>query len=224
MFWKQAHTVVGKNKMSEIEIELKSAIEELKKSKERKFNQTVDLIINLQKYDVKKQPLNLFVRVPHKIKDKKVAGFLETPNEFIDTITLAEFVKFKDKSKLKGLVKKYDFFISQAKLMPKVATAFGRFLGPAGKMPSPQLGLILDADEKSINDLKEKINTSVRIRLKEPSVKVAIGKQDMKTEDLVENCIAVINELLKNLPREKENIRNIEIKLTMTKPIKLHSK
>ena len=210
--------------MSEMENQLKVAIEELKSSKERKFNQTVDLIVNLQKYDVRKNPLNLFIRVPHKIKDKKVAGFLETNSKFVYTISPWEFIKYKDKNKIKSLVKKYDFFIAQAKLMPKVATAFGRVLGPAGKMPSPQLGIILDADEKSINDLKEKINTSVRIRLKEPSVKVAIGKQDMKTEDLVENCMAVFNELLKNMPREKENLKNVEIKFTMTKPIKIKVK
>ena len=210
--------------MSEIETQLKSALEELKKGKERKFNQTVDLIVNLQKYDLKKHPLNLFVRVPHKTKDKKVAGFLETDNKFIDTILEQDFVKYRNKAKLRRFVKEYDFFIAQAKLMPKVATAFGRALGPAGKMPSPQLGIILNADEKAIADLKEKINTSIRIRLKEPSIKVPIGKQDMKNEDLVENAMTIINELIKNMPREKENIKNIEIKLTMTKPIKIQVK
>jgi len=208
--------------MAEIETQLKESLEELRKnSKERKFNQTVDLVVNLQKYDIKKNPLNLFIRVPHKTKEKKVAGFLEVNSKFIDTILEQDFVKYKDKNKLRSLVKTYDFFIAQAKLMPKVATAFGRALGPSGKMPSPQLGILLNADEKSIAELKEKINTSVRIRLKEPSIKVPIGKQNMTDEDLIENAMAIINELLKNLPREKENIHNIEIKFTMTKPIKI---
>jgi len=30
-------------------------------------------------------------------------------------------------------------------------------LGPAGKMPSPQLGIILNADEKTIEELKKKL-------------------------------------------------------------------
>ena len=57
--------------MTEFEEELKKALKELRKTKERKFNQTVDLIINLQKFDFKKTPINIFVNVPHKIKDKK---------------------------------------------------------------------------------------------------------------------------------------------------------
>jgi large subunit ribosomal protein L1 len=207
--------------MAEIETQLKTGLEELRKGKERKFNQTVDLIVNLQKYDIKKTPLNLFISIPHKIKDKKIGGFLETPSKFIDTITENDFKKYKDKNTLKHLVNKYDFFISQVKLMPKVATTFGRILGPAGKMPSPQLGIIVDANEKSISDLKEKINTSIRIRLKEPSIKVPIGKQDMNDSDIIENSMALINEVIKKLPRDKENIKNIEIKFTMTKPIKI---
>ena len=55
----------------ELKQELLKALDELRKNEERKFNQTADLIINLQKFDVKKQNLNLFLEVPYKIKDKK---------------------------------------------------------------------------------------------------------------------------------------------------------
>ncbi|MBS3084990.1 hypothetical protein J4411_03705 [Candidatus Pacearchaeota archaeon] len=205
----------------ELNEELKKALTELRKNDHKKFNQTVDLIVNLQKFEIKKTPLNLFIRIPHKSKDKKIAGFFESESQFIDTITDMDFKKYNDKKKLKKLVKEYDFFIAQSKLMPKVATTFGRVLGPAGKMPSPQLGIVLNADEKSINELKEKINTSLRIRAKEASIKVAVGKEDMKDEEIIENIIAVYNELVKTLPKDKENVKNIEVKFTMTKPIKI---
>jgi len=133
-----------------------------------------------------------------------------------------EFKKYSDKSKMKHLVSTYDFFIAQASLMPSVATNFGRVLGPTGKMPSPQLGIILNADEKTINELKNKINTSIKIKVKEPSIKIPIGKQSMKDEDIIENVMSVYNLLLKTLPRNKENIKNIEIKFTMTKPYKIY--
>lgn len=207
--------------MAELEAELKKALTELRTAKERKFDQTVDLVVNLQKFDVKKSNVNLFINVPHKVKDKKIAGFLEIKNKDIETITPNEFKKYNDKVELKRLIKRYDFFIAQASLMPSVATTFGRTLGPAGKMPSPQLGIILNADEKTINELKNRINTSVRIKIKEPSIKIPIGKQSMKDEDIIENIISVYNNLLKNLPRNKENIKNIEIKFTMTKPYKM---
>ena len=108
--------------------------------------------------------------------------------------------------------------------MPKVATAFGRVLGPAGKMPSPQLGIITNVNESSLEELKEKINNSVKIKTKEPSIKLAIGKQNMKNKDIAENVISVYNSVLKALPKGKENIKNLELKFTMTKPKKIEIK
>ncbi|OYT36664.1 hypothetical protein B6U91_00685 [Candidatus Pacearchaeota archaeon ex4484_71] len=208
--------------MTEFESKIKSAIEELKSSKKRKFDQTVDLVVNLQKFDVRKNPLNLFLKIPYKIKDKKVAAFLESKSTHVDTITFDEFKKYNNKKKLKDLVKKYDFFIAQASLMPKVATTFGRVLGPAGKMPSPQLGIILNADEKSINEIKEKVNNSVKIKIKEASIKLAVGKESMPNEEIFENINTIYKEIIKALPRNKENVKNIELKLTMSKPVKIN--
>ncbi len=211
---------VGGIKM-ELKQDLGKALIELRKGKERKFNQSVDLIINLQKFDIKKNQVNLFVSVPHKIKDKKICGFLEIKNKNVDTVTKSEFKNYSDKKELKKLIKKYDFFIAQASLMPIVATNFGRVLGPAGKMPSPQLGIMINVDDKTIDELKNKINSSVKIRTKESSIKVTVGKQSMKDNEIIDNIITIYNAILKVLPREKENIKNIEVKFTMTKPQKI---
>lgn len=206
----------------ELKEQLEKALKELRENnKQRKFIQTADLIINLQKFDVKKTPVNTFVFVPHKIKEKKVCAFLEVKNKDVPTITPSEFKKYSDKKEIKKLTKKYDFFIAQANLMPQVATTFGRVLGPAGKMPSPQLGILVNADEKNINETIAKINQSVRIRLKEPSLKISIAKENMGDKEIAENIISVYSALMKNLPRGKENIKNIEIKFTMTKPKKI---
>ena len=205
----------------EIQKELKLALEQLRKTKERKFNQTVDLIVNLQKFNIKKDMVNTFVSLPFKIKEKKIAAFLESKNEHVSTITPEEFKKYGDKKELKMLVRKYDFFIAQSSLMPKVATVFGKILGPAGKMPSPQLGILMDINPKVIAELKEKINRGVKLRAKEASIKLSIGKQSMKDEEIIENIMAIYNTLLKVLPKQKENIKNVEIKFTMTKPVKI---
>lgn len=210
--------------MVDIEQQLREALVELRKTEERKFVQTVDFIINLQKFDLKKTPISLLVKIPHKSKDKKVAGFFETKSQYVDTITEAEFKNYSEKNKLKHLARKYDFFIAQAKLMPKVATVFGKVLGPSGKMPSPQLGILLNADEKAIAEVKEKINTSIKIKLKEASIKLSIGKQNMKDSEIIENAMTIYNELLKHLPKERDNVKNLEIKFTMTKPIKIKIK
>lgn len=200
------------------------AIAEIRKQAEedkRKFVQTADLIINLKEFDIKKTSINTFVNLPHSLGEKKIAGFLEKKSNVVDTITKAEFEDFKDKKKSKKLVNEYDFFIANAKLMPTVASSFGRVLGPSGKMPSPQLGIVINEDEATIKALVKRIESVVKVRTKEPCIKVAIGKQSNKDEDLAENAMAVYNEVYKNLPRQKENLRNILIKFTMTKPVKV---
>jgi ribosomal protein L1 len=108
--------------------------------------------------------------------------------------------------------------------MPIVATTFGRALGPTGKMPSPQLGILVNVDDKVIKELIERINTSVKVRIKEASVKVSVGKQSMKDDDLIENIITIYNAVLKAMTKGKENIKNAEIKFTMTKPQKIKIK
>ena len=204
--------------------ELKKALLELRKEKKRNFNQSVDLIINLKKFDVKKNSINTFIKLPYKIKEKKIGAFLEVKNKNIETITSEEFKRYSDKKRLKKLVKDFDFFLAEAKLMPKVATTFGRVLGSAGKMPSPQLGIILETDDETISQLKEKINSSIKIKTKEPSIKIMAGKEDMKEEEIIENIITIYEAVEKKLPQGKLNIKNIEVKFSMTKPIKIEVK
>jgi len=202
----------------------KARKEEDSRHKKRTFNQSIDLIVNLKDFDIKRTPMNLLVALPHKVKDKKVAAFLEKKSAIVDTITKDEFKSYEDKLKLKKLIKNYDFFIANAKLMPAVATAFGRTLGPTGKMPSPQLGVLPPTeDEVAIKALLEKIDSVIKIRPKQPSIKVAIGKQDSSNEDIAENAYAVFNEIFKNLPKNRENLRSVLIKFTMGKPFKVEN-
>ncbi|MBU0958041.1 MAG: hypothetical protein KKF56_04505 [Nanoarchaeota archaeon] len=199
------------------------ALAELRKEKERKFDQTIDLIINLKNIDMRKESVSLFVPVPHKIKEVKVAGIFEKKSDLVDdTITATTLESLKDVKEIKKIAAQFDFFMANAKLMPKVASVLGRYLGPMGKMPSPQLGIVPPGeDAASIKDVKDKIDKSVKVKPKEPSIKVAIGKSSMKDEEIVANINAVEAGVIKALPRGKENIRNILIKFTMTKPIKV---
>jgi len=198
------------------------ALAELRKDKERKFDQTVDLIINLKNIDIRTQSPNLFVQVPHKIKNVKVAGIFEKKTDIVDTITSASLDKLKDIKEIKKIAAKYDFFMANAKFMPKVASVLGRYLGPLGKMPSPQLGIVPPTeDEAAIKAVKEKIDKSVKIKPKEPSIKVAIGKSSMKDEEIVDNINTIEASVIKALPNAKENVKNVLIKFTMGKPIKI---
>ena len=197
------------------------ALLEIRKQDKRKFEQSIDLIINLRKFDVKKNTINLFVTLPYIIKEKKVCGFIELKTNLINTISKAEFPKYNDKKKLKKLVKDYDFFIASAPNMPAVATTFGRVLGPAGKMPSPKLGILMNENEKEINNLLEKINSVTRVQAKEPSIKLVIGKESMKDEHIIDNIKSIYQAVLNELPNKKEQIKSVMIKSTMGKPVKI---
>ena len=198
--------------------------QESKQEPKRKFDQTVDLIVNLKEFDVKRSGFNVFVQLPNKIKEKKVAGFFEKDNKLVKTIKKDDFERYKEKKEIKKLVRNYDFFIANAKLMPAIATAFGRVLGPAGKMPNPQLGILPNEEEALIKPVLEKINSSVRIVVKEPSIKVGVAKQSLTDEQIAENSISVYKKILEKLPRGKDNLRNVKIKLTMSKPVRVEDK
>ena len=205
-------------------MELKEALNELRKLEKRNFDQSVDLIVNLRSIDLKRENVNAIIDLPHKIGEKKICAFLTKKSDLVDTVTPAEFQKYKDKNALQDIVKKYDFFIGSASVMPSVATTFGKILGPAGKMPSPQLGILMQENDNAIKALLEKISKSVKVRAREASIKLSIGKESMKDEQLLENAKEIYRGIANALPNKKENVRNVMIKLTMSKPIKVEVK
>lgn len=205
-------------------LEAVKKIREINKDKKRKFDQTVDLIVNLKEFNVRKEAFNIFIEVPNKVKDKKIAGFFEKNNSLIEVVKKDDFGKYKEKKDMKKLVRSYDFFISNAKLMPAVATAFGRILGPVGKMPSPQLGILTSEDDETIKNIIDKINSNVRIRVKEPSIKIGIAKESLDDDKIVENAVVVYKKILDTLPKKIDNIKNVKIKLTMEKPVEVEVK
>ncbi len=199
-------------------MEIKAALVELRKEKKRKFTQTVDLVMNLKNFDVRKEALNTFIFVPHG-SEKKLAAFFTKRSKLITTITEEDFTKYKDMKDIKKLAKEYDGFIAVAPMMGKVATKFGRVFGPMNRMPSPQCGIVTKEDEADLKTMIEKMNTSIRIKNKEMAVKIAVGKESMSDDELVENIESAIKGIKKKLPRGNDNVKEVLIKFTMTKPI-----
>ncbi len=205
-------------------MELKEALQELRKPEEKKFDQSVDLIVNLKGIDLKRTNISGIFSVPHKFKEKKVCAFLTKKSSLIPTITQPEFQKYKEKKELRKLVNEFDFFISLSSLMPQVASTFGKVLGPTGKMPSPQLGIITSESDSVIQEILRKISTSIKVRAREPSIKLSIGKAKMPDEQIISNAETAFKEIVNMLPTKKENVRSVLIKYTMSKPIKVEMK
>ena len=200
---------------------IEKALVELRKDEnKRKFIQTFDLIVNLKDFDVRKESVNIFITLPNS-SEKKICAFLEKKVEGVEVITKEGFKKYDSPKEIKRLAKKYDFFIASAPLMSLIATQFGRVFGPAGKMPSPQAGIVAQEKPEMIKAEIEKMKKMIKIRTKEKSIKISIGKEDMQDLELKDNIESAISSLEKVLPKGKDNVKNILIKLTMSKPVRV---
>ncbi len=193
---------------------LTEAIEQLRALEKRKFAQSFDLFVNIANVDLKK-PENKFskdVVLPNgRGKEVKVAIMSDTIR---DAITKHD-IEGMDKKVMKKLVHDYEFFLCEAPLMPLVGKVMGRYLGPKGKMP--KLLLPGRSPDSAVNEAKG----SVRIKLRDsPVIHVYVGNEGMENKQVEENAMHVINEVKKSLPA-KARIKNVYLKLTMSKPVKI---
>ncbi len=200
-----------------------SVLEAVKKAREvakkRNFSQTFDLIVNLKFIDLKKPEnrINEILFLPKgRGKNAKIVVFS-------DSIKDPEIKVYKssdierlgtNKRALKKLVKETDFFLAEPKLMPIVGKNLGRVLAPRGKMPTVIAG--------DVKQMIKRYENSVRLKVKDsPVVQCMVGTEGMKDEDVSENIRAVLEFLEKRLPKGRNSIGEVMIKLTMGKPVKI---
>ncbi len=204
------------------------ALEELQKEKKRNFSQSYDIIITLKDIDIKTQPVESFIVMPHsRGKKVKVCAFVgqelaeQAEKTFDLVIREKNFDEYKDKKKAKALSKAYDFFIAQATLMPLIAQTFGRVLGPRGKMPNPKAGCVVPPNA-NLAAVKERLQKMVHVKAKSaPMIQCIVGTEEMKQEETVDNVLTVLTQVTKALPSEEQNIHTIYLKKTMSKVVKV---
>jgi len=198
-------------------------------SPKRNFEQTIDLIINLKDLNLKNTDnhLNLFIPL-HYGNGKKISvcglvgpELMEASKEaFEETILVDDFDQYsKDPKKTKKLANNHSYFVAQATIMPKVAGAFGRILGTRGKMPNPKAGCVVPPGS-NLKVLSEKLHKTAKVAVKtQPIIQVNVGKENMPEEEVIDNIISIFNNIIHHLPSEKNNIRNVLLKLTMGAPV-----
>lgn len=189
-------------------------------SKKRGFSQTFDLVINLKEIDMKKPTSKITddVFLPHgRGADAMVTVFSEDAEfEGANNVHAHDLNELtKNKREAKNLVKKSDFFLSEAKLMPAVGKALGQFLGSRGKLPKVLAGSDV---KKMVKDYKR----AVRIKLKDaPVIQTMVGNETMDDAKIAENIEEVLKFIEHKLPSGKSNIGKVSLKLTMGKPEKV---
>ncbi len=202
------------------------ALSELKGlKKKRNFSQSFDLIVNLKNFDPKSNSVDVFISLPHFIgKKPKVAAFASqaleaSAQKHCDlVITEGDFAKY-DTKQAKKLAQSYDYFIAAAPLMPKIAKAFGKALGTRGKMPNPKLGCVVPPNA-NLGPLVDRLSKSVHVATrKATNLQCMVGKEDMPEADVIENILSAYNAIVKAVPNELQNIKKVQLKLTMSKPV-----
>ncbi len=199
-------------------MKIDDALKSIRESnKQRKFSQSIDLIINLKNIDLKK-PENKFskeVLLPHGRGKEISVGIIS--DSITGAVTKTDIETFeKDKKKLKQFTKQYDFTIAEAPLMPLVGKVLGRYLAPRGKMPK------LLPPGRNPQMMVDELKNSVRIRVRDsPTIQVLAGSEDMSNDQLKENIDRILDEVNKNLPKGKNQVKDVCIKMTMGKPVKL---
>ena len=208
--------------------EIARALGELRKNiTKRKFSQSIDLVVRLREVDLKKPEnrINETIALPYPPeKALKIcviaSGDLATRAKAAGADMLVSRQEIenlgKDKKAARKLAQDYDFFISEAPLMPLVGRALGSFLGPRGKMPTPV------PPNAPIDQIVTNHRKMVRVRMREqPVLQCRVGTEGMSDENLVENIQAVVSRIEQKLERGFKNIGEILLKATMSKPVKI---
>jgi len=193
-------------------------------TKERKFKQSIELIITFKDIDVKKGfAINEVVQLPKTSSPATVCiiatGDMNQKAKAAKADTVIgteELEKYgNNKRESRKFINKHDFFLADTKIMPVVGKTLGQLLGPRGKMPTP---VPFDA---SIEAFLERFRSCIKVRSRASlSVSSKIGDVSMEDSDLAINAHTVLNAIEKKLPNGEKNMRKILIKTTMGKPIK----
>jgi large subunit ribosomal protein L1 len=204
------------------------AVKEAKeKSGQKKFNQTVDLILNIQEIDMKapEGKIQAVVDLPHATgKPNKVcviaSGELALKARKANADNVIERVDLEasagKKKELRKLASDYDVFISEAPLMPLVGRILGPVLGPRGKMPVPV------SPNADIASLIEKHRKTIVVRMRnQPIIQCSVGTENMNEEELFDNIQAVLRVLEGKLKRGLKNIKLAYIKTSMGTAVKI---
>jgi len=207
-----------------------AAVKEAKeKSEKRKFNQSVELVLNLKDVDMKSAEgkIQEIVELPYSpAKANKIcviaSGELALKARKANADHVVEKAELEGlagkKRELRKLANDYDFFIAEAPLMQSVGRILGPILGPRGKMP------IAVPPSADIASLLNKHRKTIIVRTRsQPMIQCRIGTEDMTEEELTENIQTILRVLEGKLKKGMKNIKFVIIKTSMGTPVKIKS-
>ncbi len=217
--WRESHEKVDKTK----EYALVEAIEFIKTNSTVKFDETLDIAVNLG-VDARKsdQAVRSAVVLPHGLgKTVRVLAFAqgEKENEAkeagADSIGDEELAK-----KIQGGWLDFDAVVATPDMM-KVVGKLGRVLGPHGLMPNPKVGTVTMDIGKAVKEMKA---GKVEFRVEKGGILHApLGKVSFEAQNLQENAKAFVDAVYKAKPATAKGayIKKITLSSTMGQGLKV---
>jgi large subunit ribosomal protein L1 len=196
---------------------LEEAIKLVKESSYPKFDETVDLAVNLG-VDPRKsdQMVRGTVVLPHGIGKKvRVLVFAKGEKEKEARDAGADYVGAEDlvEKITKGWLD-FDKSVATPDVMGLVGK-LGKILGPRGLMPNPKLGTVTFDVAKTVKEIKA---GKVEYRAEKAGiVHVPIGKVSFDADKLFENAKTIINSIIKAKPATSKGkyLKKLSISSTM---------
>ena len=201
------------------------AVELVKKTATAKFDESIELALNLN-LDTKKaeQQLRGAVVLPHGTGiTKKILVITKGEQAQVARDLGADYVG--DTDMLDKIEKEnwfdFDIIIATPDMMPAIGK-IGKVLGPKGLMPNPKTGTVTTDVKRAIEDIKKG-----RVEYRTDSygnIHVIIGKASFEDSKLLENLDAFMNLIIKSKPSvvKGKYIKNIAISSTMGPGIKIN--
>ena len=196
---------------------LDEAVELIKEFGTAKFNETVEVAVNLG-VDARKsdQGVRGATTLPHGTgTDVRVAVFAQGDSADKAKALGAEFVGMEDLAEqIKGGMMDFDVVIASPDAMRVVGT-LGQVLGPRGLMPNPKTGTVTPDIEAAVQNAKA---GQMRFRSdKNGIVHGGIGKVSFEPDAIKGNLIAVLADLKKAKPASAKGIyvRKVTLFTTM---------
>ncbi|MGH3922239.1 MAG: 50S ribosomal protein L1 [Pseudonocardiaceae bacterium] len=199
------------------------AIRILKEMPQPKFDETVELSIRLG-VDPRKadQMIRGTVTLPHGTgKSVRVAAFAVGDAARQATEAGADLVGGEDlvQEVLKGNIE-FDAAVATPDMMSVLGKA-GRVLGPRGLMPNPKAGTVTEEIGKAVGEIKAgKLEYRVD---RQANLHLVIGKRSFDERGLLENYLAVVDEILRAKPASAKGryLRSVTISTTMGPGIRI---
>ena len=203
--------------------ELKKAIDLVKKSATAKFDESVDVAVNLG-IDAKKsdQVVRGSVVLPRGTGKKvRVAVFTQGANVEAAKAAGADIVGFDDLAeKIKGGFMDFDVVIASPDAM-KVVGPLGQVLGPRGLMPNPKVGTVSPNVAEAVRAAK---GGQVQYRAdKAGIVQCTIGRASFEVDALAENFEALLGAINRSKPTALKGIylKKVSVSSTMGVGVKV---